>query len=401
VQAANRSRMLVESSSDAIVMLDEERKILSCNQAFLDLFGYERTDVEGKTIRVIHVSDESYRSFGETVYPEIEKAGRYRTEWEYVSKDGTVRPVESEISKITSPAGSATRYVSVMRDITDRKRAEETERRVQEELETRVLERTLELEEARRAAEAANRAKTEFLANMSHELRTPLNHIIGFTELVVDKNFGELNEPQAEYLNDALGSSRHLLSLINDILDLSKVEAGRLEYKASEVTLKTLLENCLMMIKEKALADHIKLTLDTDALLPETIHADERKLKQIMYNLLSNAAKFTPEGGTIRVSAKRVHEAARQVSGARSGKENEFVEISVADTGIGVNRENLERIFKTFEQVENSVSRKYHGTGLGLSLSKSLVELHSGRIWAESEGEGKGAVFRFTLPLEN
>ena len=398
-ESENRYRKLVESSSDAILMMDAERRILSCNKAFLNLFGYKKSEIAGESIRVIHRSDESFHSFGEAAYPEIAKTGKYRTEWDFVSKDGSVRPVESITSKITSVDGMTTGYVAVMRDITDRKRAEEAERRVQEELERRVQERTLELEEARKAAEAANDAKTEFLANMSHELRTPLNHIIGFTELVVDKSIGELNDTQAEYLNDALESSRHLLSLINDILDLSKVEAGKLSHEPSEVPLKTLLENCLMMIKEKALLRHIKLSLATDANLPETVSADERGLKQIMYNLLSNAAKFTPDGGAIGVSAKRVRGAALQGPTPRKLNGKEFVEISVADTGIGVNRENLERIFKSFEQVDNSVSRKHHGTGLGLSLSKNLVELHGGRIWAESEGEGKGAVFRFILPL--
>ncbi len=400
-ESEERYRRLVESSSDAILMLDRDRKVISCNQAFIDLFGYRKEEIQGKSVRLIHKSDESFHFFGEVAYPEIEETGKYRIEWDFVSKDGTVRPVESITSKITSPVGSTVGYVAVMRDITDRKSAEELERRAQEELEKRVQERTLELEEARRAAEAANHAKTEFLANMSHELRTPLNHIIGFTELVVDRSFGQLNDVQEEYLNDALESSRHLLSLINDILDLSKVEAGRLIYAPSEVALKALLESCLMMIKEKALLHNIDLSLETDARLPETISADDRRLKQIMYNLLSNAAKFTPDGGAIRVSAKRVHGAALQAFSTQTGNGQEFVEVSVADTGIGVNRDSLERIFKSFEQVENSVTRNNAGTGLGLSLSKNLVELHGGRIWAESEGEGKGSVFRFILPLKD
>jgi signal transduction histidine kinase len=246
------------------------------------------------------------------------------------------------------------------------------------------------LAESRKAAEAANRAKSEFLANMSHELRTPLNHIIGFTELVADKNFGGLNETQEEYLNDVLDSGRHLLSLINDILDLSKVEAGRLDLDVSDVDLRHLLESSLVLIKEKALKHGIRLTMNLDG-IPESIRADERKVKQILYNLLSNAAKFTPDGGEIELSARRLN-------GDQGGEDGEVVEVAVRDTGIGLRRGDLERIFDPFEQVEQSRNRKYQGTGLGLSLTKSLVELHGGQIRAESEGEGKGSTFRFTIP---
>jgi signal transduction histidine kinase len=250
----------------------------------------------------------------------------------------------------------------------------------------------IELEEALSKAQEADRMKSEFLANMSHELRTPLNHIIGFTELVADKQFGDLNEEQEEYLNDVLHSSYHLLSLIDDILDLAKIEAGKLELNAGEVNLRMLLETSLVMIKEKAFKRGIHLSKEFDS-IPEIIKADERKLKQILYNLLSNAAKFTPEGGSIRLAAGQVS----MVHGDLRGKEG--VEISVSDSGIGLKKEDLERIFNPFEQVENAASRKYQGTGLGLSLTRSLVELHRGKIWAESEGEGRGSIFRFVIPV--
>jgi len=242
----------------------------------------------------------------------------------------------------------------------------------------------LALEVSKIDAERANETKSEFLANMSHELRTPLNHIIGFTEVVVDGHFGELNHQQKEYLGDSLASSRHLLSLINDILDLSKVEAGKLELQPSTVDLGMLLENSMVMVKEKALKHGINLSCKING-IPETINADERKLKQVLYNLMSNAVKFTPDGGKISVTAQACNS---------SG-----VEICVSDTGIGVCPENMERIFSPFEQVEVSKSRKYQGTGLGLSLTKRLVELHGGKIWAESEGEGKGATFKFTISM--
>ena len=219
---------------------------------------------------------------------------------------------------------------------------------------------------------------------MSHELRTPLNHIIGFTELVADKRIGALNRQQEEYLQDVLQSSRHLLSLINDILDLSKVEAGKMKLEASEMSLEGLLRDSLNMVKEKALKHRIALAPHFQE-IPESIRADERKLKQILYNLLSNAVKFTPDGGRVELIAR--------------GLDGQGVEISVSDTGIGVPEADLERIFQPFEQGDKPSGRKYPGTGLGLSLTKMMVELHGGRIRAERRAEGSGAVFSFTIPL--
>jgi signal transduction histidine kinase len=244
---------------------------------------------------------------------------------------------------------------------------------------------------------AKNISQRENLANMSHELRTPLNHIIGFTELVVDKQVGPLNNVQDEYLNDVLVSSRHLLSLINEILDLSKVEAGKLDLQLCSVNLRKLLENSLTMIKENAFKHGIELSNYLNG-IPDTITVDERKLKQIMYNLLSNAVKFTPKGGKISITT-RTCEINSALFSTAANNSNGGIEISVADTGIGLNSEDLDRIFTPFEQVENSNSCKFPGTGLGLSLTKSLVELHDGRIWAESEGKGKGSTFSFIIPV--
>jgi signal transduction histidine kinase len=281
-------------------------------------------------------------------------------------------------------------------------------------IESNAIKERLEKE----AAEEANRAKSEFLANMSHELRTPLNHIIGFTELIVDKSFGELNELQAEYLNDVLTSSRHLLSLINDILDLSKVESGKLELHLSGISPKAVLERSLTMVKEKVLKHGIQLTAQFDE-IPKMIFADERKLKQIFYNLLSNATKFTPDGGKIIVGAKLITISATstgddyyQYDNNRNDSElekncddensnNQFIEFSVSDTGIGIAQEDQQRVFAPFVQVDSSASRKYQGTGLGLSLTKKLVELHGGKITVESEGLNKGSTFKFVIPITN
>jgi signal transduction histidine kinase len=215
---------------------------------------------------------------------------------------------------------------------------------------------------------------------------------------------------QEEYLKDVLHSSKHLLSLINDILDLSKVEAGKLELNPSDVDLKALLTNSLMMVREKALKHGIRLSTQIDG-VPQIIRADERKLKQIMYNLLSNAVKFTPDSGAITVAARHlslVNGRLEDQSGRSMHSElkdtqwltdhGDYMVVFVQDSGIGIKGKDLERIFKPFEQVESAMNRRYQGTGLGLSLTRQLVELHGGKIWAESEGEGKGSCFTFLIP---
>lgn len=289
-------------------------------------------------------------------------------------------------------------------------------RQAKEDLEDRVEIRTAELKKMKGAAEAANLAKSNFLANMSHELRTPLNHIIGFTELIIDNQFGDLNSQQKEYLSNVLESGKHLLSLVNDILDLSKVETGRLQLEASDIDIRMLLGNSLTMIKEKALRHNLKVILDPDS-LPEHINADEGKLKQIIYNLLSNAVKFTPDNGKVILSAKRVIidagldikeieiERLKALLNHRvkedhlRKKKRTWIEFSVSDNGIGIKHEDHKRIFEHFEQAEDTVGKKYQGTGLGLSLTKSLVELHGGKVWVESEGANKGSNFRFIIPV--
>jgi signal transduction histidine kinase len=240
-----------------------------------------------------------------------------------------------------------------------------------------------EIEDKSRQIEAANRHKSEFLANMSHELRTPLNAIIGFSEVLQERLFGELNDKQAEYTSDILTSGQHLLSLINEILDLSKVEAGRMELELAPFDLPLAIDNARTFVRERAVKHGINLDLNVDDRLGEYV-GDERKIKQILLNLLSNAVKFTPEGGRITISANKTENGA---------------EISVSDTGIGIPPSEQPTIFEEFRQVGGDYAHKKEGTGLGLTLAKKFVELHGGKIWVESE-VGKGSTFTFTLPAK-
>jgi signal transduction histidine kinase len=239
-----------------------------------------------------------------------------------------------------------------------------------------------ELDRLYRELEATSRHKSEFLANMSHELRTPLNAIIGFSQVLRERMFGDLNSKQEEYLDDILASGNHLLSLINDVLDLSKVEAGQFELEVAPFALREALESGVVMVRERATQDDVRVALAADPGV--VVQGDERRIRQVIFNLLSNAVKFTPAGGAVDVSAARV-----------DGE----VWVSVADTGPGLAVEDHERIFEEFQQTEAGVEQR-EGTGLGLALSKRLVELHGGRIWVDSE-LGKGSTFVFTLPASS
>jgi signal transduction histidine kinase/CheY-like chemotaxis protein len=250
-----------------------------------------------------------------------------------------------------------------------------------ENLEQKVKERTKELAIANAQLQEASQAKSEFLANMSHELRTPLNSVIGFSEVLQEKTFGELNEKQARYVGNILTSGKHLLGLINDILDLSKVEAGKIELRHEEFSLPDLLNESQTLVNTIATKKNISLESKVEEGISR-ITADLTRLKQVMYNLLSNAIKFTPDGGKISVYAK---------------PSDSMVLISVTDTGIGIKPDDQETIFEEFYQVDSSYARQYQGTGLGLALTRKLVELHGGKIWVESE-VGKGSKFTFTIP---
>jgi signal transduction histidine kinase/DNA-binding response OmpR family regulator/HAMP domain-containing protein len=262
-----------------------------------------------------------------------------------------------------------------------------------------------EIKEKNTQLEVASRMKSEFLANMSHELRTPLNAIIGFSEVLKDGILGELDDEQVEYVTDIYSSGRHLLSLINDILDLSKIEAGKMELDIEPVDVANMLRNSTSIIKEKAASNHIQLDCNCDGEL-NACYMDGRKVKQVIYNLLSNAIKFTPDGGRVVIRAARVSGAelirnVRENQLTPMGKLNpdsEYLEVTVSDTGIGISDEDKERLFKPFQQLESTLTKTYEGTGLGLVMVKRLIELHGGTVGLES-CPGKGSTFVFWVPF--
>jgi PAS domain S-box-containing protein len=390
-------RRIFETMEDLYYQADEKGVIRIVSPSSTRLTGWNPEDIVGRPATDVYVEPKEREHFMELLLHD-----RYVRDYELQlkKKDGGTLQVSVGAQLVLDERGQFSGVAGILRDITERKRGEEKLR----EANTRFREATARANLMAAQAESANRAKSEFLANMSHELRTPLNGIIGFTELVLDKQFGDLNDLQEEYLGDVLLSSRHLLSLINDILDLSKIEAGKMELAPSRVDLKDLLKRSLVIIKEKALKHGITLSLE-DKGVPDLVEADERKLKQIVYNLLSNAVKFTPDGGSVILSAVSGMEAKALLKSMPEGVLPEtngngipFVVVSVQDSGIGIDSTDFERIFNPFEQVDSSSSRQFQGTGLGLSLTKRLVELHGGTIWVESEGENKGSTFRFILP---
>ncbi|MCZ7384647.1 MAG: PAS domain-containing sensor histidine kinase [Candidatus Methanoperedens sp.] len=360
-QSEEKYRTLIENIQEGVFII-QDSKLQFVNEFFAKSAGYTVKECIGKDFREFvapedldMVVDRYYRTLaGEDIHKECELC--------MLHKDMNTKIfVNMNLKLITYRGKSAS--MGTVKDITESKKAQEIF------LENDCL-------------ALASKTKSDFLANMSHELRTPLNAIIGFSELMKQRVPGELNKKQANYVDDILTSANHLNELINDILDLSKVEAGKTELVPEKLPVTQAINEGLTLVKEKAMSQKVKLKVELGPGL-EFIVADKQRFRQILFNLLSNAVKFSkPEGGEVTVSTM---------------KANDMAQISVSDTGIGIKEEDMGKLFRTFQQLDMSMSRKYGGTGLGLAITKQLVELHGGRIWAESR-YGEGSTFIFLLP---
>jgi signal transduction histidine kinase len=292
----------------------------------------------------------------------------------------------------------ATTYNKMAKALThtldERARVAEELRDLNRSLEDRIRERTSQLEETNRDLSRASRHKSEFLANMSHELRTPLNAILGFTELIIDGIYGQVPDELRESMEDIRINGRHLLRLINDVLDLSKIEAGQMRLNLGEYSLQSLIDSVISATRSLATEKRLELVARVEADLPPAL-GDSKRMTQVLMNLVGNAIKFTPGGGSVNVTARRVRNAQCE---ARSVDSDDFIEIAVADTGIGIPAEELKNIFSEFRQVDSSITREYGGSGLGLSIAKRLIEMHEGSIWADSQ-VGRGSTFYVRIPL--
>lgn len=360
VRAESRFRELLDAAPDAIIEVDQDGRILMLNAATERSFGYTREELLNEAAEVLvpdhaRASHAGYRG-RYAAHPVTRPMG---TGLELLGrrKDGSTFPVEISLSPVKSDDGF--RVTAIIRDISERKESEDRLHAIQTAY-------THELELRNQEIERATRLKSEFLAHMSHELRTPLHTVIGFSELLAEESKGPLNDPQRRFINHIYKDSQHLLSLINDILDLSKIEAGKVQLRKEPLDIGAVLEDVLSSIHRLALQKSIEIGTNVGGAL--TVDADRVRLKQILYNLLSNAVKFTPQGGRIQIDAAAVARAAQ---------------ISVSDTGIGIAPEDRDAVFETFHQAGTPGLRE--GTGLGLPITKRLVEQHGGRIWLESE----------------
>jgi PAS domain S-box-containing protein len=370
-ELGDRFRELFEASPDAIFEIDRDGLICLASEEAEKLFGYTREELIGKSIDDLvparfRGQHAGHRARYEAA-PRRRPMGSGLDLWA-LRKDGGEFPVDIKLG--SAGGGQNLRVMCVIRDISERRLAE-----------SQIRELNQKLEQRNREVERANQMKSEFLASMSHELRTPLNTIIGFADLLKEQNAGDLNPKQMRYMDHIANGSRHLLSLINDILDLSKIEAGRMELRTEIFPAAEAIEEGLAAIRPSV--DQKKLHLESNTGSAPAISADRQHFRQILFNLLSNAVKFTPPGGTIRVTTSALQNACR---------------VCVADTGIGIAPEETESIFASFHQAAATTKGIKEGTGLGLAITRRLVEMNYGRIWVESQ-PGKGSQFYIELPL--
>ena len=377
-------RSLVTNIPDVVWTADSDRSLIYISGNVETVLGYTSDELirAGGQLLPERIHPDDIANVEQAYQLLFSKNKKFDVEYRIRRKDGQWIWLSSRA--LTTRVREGVRCADgIFSDITERKRVEEA------------------LQQAKHAAETANRAKSQFLANMSHELRTPLNAIIGFSEMLVDQTFGGLNDRQLKYTANIHNSGRHLLQLINDILDLSKVEAGRLELSRTPLGVAKAFQDLQSVVKTLAIKKGITLDFEVAANLPSLL-ADEAKFKQIMYNLLSNAIKFTPDGGLVTVTAT-LHDKSNgdPAPALQLAASTECLRVVVADTGIGIEPKDHERIFVEFEQVDSSYGRQQQGTGLGLALTKKLVEMHGGCIWVESGGvEGKGSRFSLLIPIQ-
>ena len=374
-EAGEFAESLINTVREPLIALDQDLRVVSVSRSFYEFFQVKPEETMGQLIYDLGNNQwdiPKLRELLETILPRKTTFENYEVEHEFATIGRRVMLLNAR--QIQRAFGKERIILLAIEDITEKM-----------DLQRDLTERTRDAEKAQSEAEGANRAKSDFLANMSHELRTPLNSIIGFSEVLEDELLGALNASQREDVQYIIKAGRHLLSLINDILDLSKVESGKMELDVDRVSLKGVLEAMLVMQREKALRHKITLDLRMDANADIEIEADSRKLKQILFNLLSNAVKFTGAGGSVLLTA-------RAVSGSQE------IEVAIEDTGIGIRPEDIPKLFKEFAQLGSVYDKQYEGTGLGLALTKKLVELHGGRIQASSEF-GRGSRFAFILPI--
>ncbi len=379
----NRYRRLLESAPDGIIEVDGHGRIVLLNSQAERLFGYKREELLGKTVEFLIPERFGQRHPGHRANYRAHSVIRPMgsgLDLRALRADGTEFAVDINLSPFHGENGPG--VICMIRDVSDRKAAEEQIQILNQSLEQRTRDLAVtnsELEIRNREVEKANRLKSNFLATMSHELRTPLNSILGFSDLLAEQTAGSLTPKQGRFVEHIKGSSRHLLALINDILDLSKIEAGRLELKYEIFDMNIAADEVLSNIRPLATMKRIRLETEFGSEL--TICADRTQVKQILYNLLSNAIKFTPEEGHVRFVARSL---------------DSLLCVSVVDTGVGIPEEEQISIFEPFHQLMTRPNYVREGTGLGLSITKLLVEHHGGRIWVESE-PGKGSQFHFTL----